>query len=145
MVKMTTTRGYWVDWICVFDKQPLPKELKTMQDKMERYLKAYLTALANKPAYGTTGIFGTVSDGKLEVWNSKTCKLDSLDLNIKNKGNIQSGVIIDWKKVLHPQWVQISFKPFVFNFKAYFEDNGMRYNNGRGTLTPPPPPPPPGS
>jgi hypothetical protein len=145
MATMTTTRSYWVDWICVFDKQPSVTELKSNQAKIIQYLKNYLNGLTKKSPKGSTGASNTVFNEVLLEWDAKKLIWGPLKSKIKNQGNIMLGSKNNWIKMLRWEWDQISSKPLVFNFKAYFEGNGIRYTDVRGTMTPPPPPPPSGN
>lgn len=143
MAKMIITRGYWVDWICVFDKQPNIKEIRAEQARIVKYLQNYLTRVMSKTKDPNVPC---VFDEEILEWDAKKLDWGPLKSKIKDSGAVMKGKEINWLKALKWEWDQISSRPLVFNFKAYFEDKGLRFTaDTKGSMTPPPPPPPPGS
>jgi len=143
---MITTRSYWVDWICVFNRQPSPTDLKNHQANLIQYLKKYLDGLSKKAAKGISAVHVSVFNEKLEQWYPAELTWGPPASKLKNTGSILLGAKNKWVNILKWEWDQVSSKPLVFNFKAYFETNGKRYTaETKGSMTPPPPPPPPGS
>ena len=140
---MITSRGYWVDWICAFDKPPSSSGIKSAQDEMIRYLRKYLTSIATKSKNQT---IKTVYNEKVVEWDAKKLIWGPPKSKGLGQKGVKLGATTDWQKGLKWDWDQISSRPLVFNFKAYFEINGKRSTaETKGTMTPPPPPPPPGS
>jgi len=153
VTKMFTNRCYWVDWICVFNQLPSATELKSIQPKMKLYLQQYLKGLTSKTIKGIGGVNTTVFDEKMAQWYPLKLKWGPLS---KPKTQKKTANILTKKKpiernrwidTLTCEWDQVSSKEeLVFNFKAYFDNNGNRYTaETKGSMTPPPPPPPPGT
>ena len=65
---MNTTRSYWVDWICTFDKKPSESDIKKKHVKMEKYIVGYLNDLPKKTLENTKGN-STTLDEKWEAWD----------------------------------------------------------------------------
>jgi hypothetical protein len=164
MPKMYTTRGYWVDWICVFDKQPSAQEINRKETFLVNYLKSYLSKVAK-----------TMSKGRgFEIWDQVKLEWVPMQPNLINRIAGVKGVrttitgvsgfppveveeqlkIVDqlkkptpnWKNILDWDFEIVCTRQMVYHFKAWFEGNDIRYTSEtKGTMTPPPPPPPPGS
>lgn len=142
MTTMTTNRCYWVDWICLFDKQPTPKAIQQKYSRMKKYIEGYLKDLP------------TIKDTKevppplleyQEEWDAVKLKWCRKSPSSKSVASNKSSTAADWIKLLKMEWDQMSDKPRVYNFKAYFESDKKRYTgNTKGTMTPPAPPTPPG-
>jgi len=143
MARMITTRGYWVDWICAFDKTPSSNDIKKGQNKVTGYVQKYLE---NITAKSKSPEIKTVFDEKIEEWNNIKLMWGPIYSKGAKRRSVKKGVSTNWKNALKWEWDRISSKPVVFNFKAYFEIKAKRYTGElKGTMTPPPPPPPPGS
>ncbi|HEX5026764.1 MAG TPA: hypothetical protein VFV68_15900 [Agriterribacter sp.] len=147
MTIMTTSRCYWVDWICLFDKQPTPKDIQQKYSRMKEYIEGYLKNLSQKQAKGPVGT--SSSPGQTwEEWDRKKLKWCPIPPPAATKGmqNLpKTGK--DWIALLHMEWDQMNDAPRVYNFKAYFEahKSKKRYTGDtKGSMTPPAPPTPPG-
>lgn len=163
MAKMYTTRGYWVDWICVFDQQPSASEIKRKEKFLLDYIKNYLSKQAQKKGANDFEIW---DNARLE-WIPISESLIQQILGKKGGGKTIKGTsgfpdiepeqqekIIDhikkgpinWIKILKWEMTQVCSRQMIFNFKAYFEDDALRYTaDTKGSMTPPPPPPPAGN
>jgi hypothetical protein len=144
MAKMTTKRCYWVDWICTFDVTPTPATLKKNKAGLELYLITYLKTLSTKSNKKSKAIFETVFDEKPLEWDQFKRTWGPLRSKSIPSGTML-GTKINWISALKWEWDQLNMDPLVFNFKAYFQNKGIRFTDIRGSMTPPPPPPPPGN
>lgn len=141
MATMNTTRSYWVDWICTFDKQPSASDIKKKHAKMEKYIVGYLNDLTKKSLKDTKGSSATL-DEKWEAWDSVKLRWRPSVSAQKTPGITDSKY---WIQMLKIEWDQINSKPLVYNCKAYFENKYRRYTGEqKGSMTPPKPPDPPG-
>lgn len=140
MATMNTTRSYWVDWICTFDKQPTASDIKKKHTQMKKYIVGYLNDLPKQSIKNTKNNSAPL-DEKWEEWDTAILKWvpsDSAPKGLKDSNY--------WIQTLKIEWDQINSKPLVYNCKAYFEDKSWRYTGERkGSMTPPKPPDPPGS
>ena len=138
---MNTTRSYWVDWICTFDNQPKAWDIKKIHAQMKKYIIDYLNDLP-KISLKNTKNKSAPLDEKWEEWNTAELKWLPCEKKKKKTGGDSNY----WIQTLKIEWDQISFKPLIYNCKAYFEDKNKRYTGEqKGSMTPPKPPDPPGS
>ncbi len=143
MPKMTTSRCYWVDWICLFDEQPTERDVKQKYFKMKKYLENYLNDLFKKSTKSKGSSSQLQEDW--EEWDVAKLRWIRASPPVPGKQK-QEQSPKNWIKLLKMEWDQMNDKPRVYNFKAYFETNRLRYTGDRkGTLTPPTPPTPPGT
>lgn len=142
MAIMKTTRSYWVDWICTFDKQPGTWDIKKKHTKMKKYIVGYLKDLPKAVPVNTKDVNATL-DEKWETWDPVSLRWNP---SVSSKKSQATGGPEYWIQLLKIEWDRISLNPLVYNCKAYFENKSTRYTGEqKGTMTPPQPPPPPGS
>jgi hypothetical protein len=151
-IKMSTSRSYWVEWTCVFEKTPDDKTLYEKKQLMTKYLQNYLKDIVSSKLKGP----GKSLMDESFVWDTKNLKWVPASAK-EGKANVPKGQkslrsniswASPWNKWLVQEWNYFyQQQGAVYSFVAYFKnDKLLRISNttdGKGTMNPPPPPPPP--